>query len=70
MAQLNTFHPLNQEIRKRHYHCIGHTLRKSASSAIRRSFYWKPQSKRNITRHTHMEKKLENGGEMRTLKEL
>lgn len=34
---------VNEEVRKKHWHWIGHTLRKTANSMTRKFFNWNPE---------------------------
>nr|KAG5689217.1 hypothetical protein BaRGS_014873 [Batillaria attramentaria] len=42
--------PIEQEIKKRKWGWIGHTLRKSTSNVTRQSLDWNPQGKRKVGR--------------------
>nr|KAG5690895.1 hypothetical protein BaRGS_028927 [Batillaria attramentaria] len=45
--------PIEQEIKKRKWGWIGHTLRKSTSNVTRQSLDWNPQGKRKMWKFTH-----------------
>ena len=66
--------PIENEIKKRKWRWIGHTLRKPPQTITRQAITWNPPGKRKVTKHVaernrnrnkgdgiHQERNVENG---------